>query len=171
MSNRHPKGDSSRMSAIVTKPSAETGIVPSLGKLTARLLRMVEEMRAQTGREPGADRFRGLYVSDADVLRYLNSPSNGTAVTDPEPLAEGASFAALGKRCKLSRFELDVLLVALAPDIEPQYERIYAYLQDDVSCKRPGIDLILNLLCRSRADKMAKRRVFSAGYPDRKSVV
>ena len=38
------------------------------------------------------------------------------------------------------------LLIALAPEIDPRYERLYAYLQDDVTRKRPSIDLTLNLL-------------------------
>ena len=81
---------------------------------------------------------------------------------DGASLADGAAFLVLCERCKLSPFDLDVLLIALAPDIDPQYERVFAYLQDDVSCKRPGINLILNLLCHSPADKLTKRAAFSA---------
>jgi len=60
----------------------------------------------------------------------------------------------------LSPAETDALLIALAPEIDPRYERLYAYLQDDVTRKRPSIDLTLNLLTTSFRDKLRQRRLF-----------
>ena len=34
-----------------------------------------------------------------------------------------------------------------------RYERIYAYLQDDVTRRRPTVELVLNVLCESSAEK------------------
>jgi hypothetical protein len=122
-----------------------SAIVDSLRRLDARLLRLVDQARAQTGREPGADPFRGLYVSEADFLKCL-SGNGALPAPDPAPLASGDVFHSIGEMYQLSRFELDTLLVALAPELEPRYERIFGYLQDDVSRRRPGVDLILSLL-------------------------
>ena len=61
----------------------------------------------------------------------------------------------------LSSFDLDVCVMALAPEIDLRYQRLYAYLQDDVTRKYPSVDLALNLLCRSQDDKLARRAHFT----------
>ena len=38
-------------------------------------------------------------------------------------------------------------MIALAPEIDLRYERLYAYLHDDVSRRHPSVDLALNLDC------------------------
>jgi hypothetical protein len=65
----------------------------------------------------------------------------------------------------LSPAEVDLLLIALGPELEPRYETIYAYLQVDAMRKRPSVDLALNLICRSAAEKVFARRLLSAGAP------
>jgi AAA+ superfamily predicted ATPase len=57
----------------------------------------------------------------------------------------------------LSVFQVGCLLIALAPELDLRYERLYAYLQDDVTRKRPSVDLALNLLCRDAADRLLRR--------------
>jgi hypothetical protein len=47
---------------------------------------------------------------------------------------------------ELDGFDLDVLLVALAPALDNRYERLYGYLQDDITRKRPTVNLALDLL-------------------------
>ncbi len=42
----------------------------------------------------------------------------------------------LAERFGLSGAEVDLMLIALAPELEPRYETLYAYLQDDVTRKR-----------------------------------
>jgi hypothetical protein len=61
----------------------------------------------------------------------------------------------------LSPFDVDVIPIALAPEIDLRYERVYAFLQDDVSKKRPTVDLVLNLLCPSAEVKLAQRARFA----------
>ena len=65
----------------------------------------------------------------------------------------------------MSAFDLDLILVALAPELDLRYERLYAYLQDDVSRRRPGVDLALNLLCPSAEEKLARRGHFAVDAP------
>jgi hypothetical protein len=60
----------------------------------------------------------------------------------------------------LSGFELDALLIALAPEIDLRYQRLYAYLQDDVRRRRPSVDLVLNLLCPTVEAKLEARCFF-----------
>ncbi len=68
---------------------------------------------------------------------------------------------ALSQTFSLSEREVDILLIALAPELDPRYERLFAYLQDDVTRKRPSVDLILNLLTDSFTDKLTLRQRFS----------
>ena len=142
--------------------TTETPTRDSLNRLDARLCASVEAARALTGREPGADPFRGLYVSEGDFLRYLSGEDSGTFEPRAEPLAVGGRFARLAAIFALEQFELDVLLIALAPEIAPRYERIFSYLQDDVSRKRPCVDVILTLLCGTRESKLSGRIAFGA---------
>ncbi len=58
--------------------------------------------------------------------------------------------------------ELDILLLTLAPELDRRFERLYAYLQDDVTQQRPTVDLLLNLLTESVAEKMELRGLFLA---------
>jgi hypothetical protein len=137
----------------------------ALGKLDA-LLRRMSHAAAQAGREPGADPFRGLYLSEADILHDLQGPRALAPPQEPAaPLAAGARFAALRDRFGLSQLELDTLLIALAPDIDPRYERIFGYLQDDVTRRRPGVDLLLSLLCHSAPEKLCRLALFASSGP------
>jgi hypothetical protein len=65
----------------------------------------------------------------------------------------------------LSPAEVDVLLVALAPEMEPHYETLYAYLQNDVTRKHPSVNLALNLICFSEKEKLGARDIFSPSAP------
>ena len=65
----------------------------------------------------------------------------------------------------LAPFELDIVLIALAPEVDLRYERIYAYLQDDVTRRRPSVDLVLNLLCSSAEERLARRACLSSESP------
>src|SRR5262249_10229907 len=65
----------------------------------------------------------------------------------------------------LSSIERDIVLVALAPELDLRYERLYAYIQDDVSKKRPTVDLALNLLTSSGEAKLLARMHFAPESP------
>ncbi len=66
---------------------------------------------------------------------------------------------------RLTPVDVDVLLVCLAPELDLRYERLYAYLQDDVTKKRPSVDLVLNLLCPSFEGKLEARQRFVDSAP------
>ena len=71
----------------------------------------------------------------------------------------------LTKTFNLSTFDLYILTIALAPELDKQYERVYTYLQDDISNKRPTVDLVFNLLCSSISEKLSRRKHFSTNSP------
>ncbi|NEO41061.1 MAG: ATP-binding protein [Moorea sp. SIOASIH] len=74
-------------------------------------------------------------------------------------------LAWLQKTFSLSAFDLDILAIALAPELDRQYERIYVYLQDDMSSKKPTVDLVLNLLTSKIPEKLSRRQHFTTLAP------
>ena len=115
--------------------------------------------------------FRGLYVASEDFSRALSqSPGSTPFVLDRSPLAESDSgiapaLAPLMRGFGISPFDIDLVLLALAPELDLRYERIFAYLQDDVTRKRPTVELALNLLCSSAQEKLERRAHFSPQAP------
>lgn len=119
------------------------------------------------GVEAMSDRFRGLHISPDEVERLLaREPGtpvfriNGAETEDglePDEFDDASQLAWLAGAYCLSQFDLDLLLIALAPELDLRYERLYAYLQDDVTRRRPSVDLALNLLCPSAEIKIGRR--------------
>jgi SpoVK/Ycf46/Vps4 family AAA+-type ATPase len=144
------------------------------------------------GQDPG-DSFRGLKVSAEEVAGLLARPIGSnwgqTAAADPEQwqhfetaLAEATHQAealvseaarsgqtprlqALAEAFGLDRFDLDILLLCLAPAIDLRYERLYGFLQDDVTRKRPSVDLVLNVLCPPGLGRLARLGHFATQAP------
>jgi len=69
-------------------------------------------------------------------------------------------FYHLAHLFQLTLFEMDIILVCLAPELDIKYEKLYAYLQDDVTRKFPTMNLILDLLCFSREERVNARKCF-----------
>ena len=134
-----------------------------------------EFLRWQLAGQDPDDGFRGLHVSAAEAERLLSRPFGvswgQTVVLEPkharafaDALAQAdrqvQTLAGMARRqgqtlrlehlattFGLDRFDLDTLLICLAPTLDLRYERLYAYLQDDVTRKRPCVNLVLDLLC------------------------
>jgi AAA+ superfamily predicted ATPase len=144
--------------------------------------------RARAGGIPEGDAYRGLYVGAGDVdallVPELGSGRWGSMTAEngqsgpwqdeleaaerrwaecsqdqPTRLDQLVQAFALGKG------EIDLFLLALLPEIDPRYEQIYAYLQDDVTRKRPTVELLLNLVARDLAEKLALRSLLRATAP------
>jgi hypothetical protein len=70
----------------------------------------------------------------------------GTVVKRAQKAQQPLRLARLADVFKLNQFEIDVLLICLAPTVDKRYEKIYGYLQDHVARIRPSVELVLNLL-------------------------
>jgi len=75
------------------------------------------------------------------------------------------TLPSLARRFNLSPAEVDILLLVIAAELEPNYETLYAYLQNDVTRKRPSVNLALNLICRSEREKLDARTLFTSSSP------
>ena len=133
-----------------------------LQRLDALLAQAVARTQEAVG---GHDPFRGLYLGDGDVERLL-ATEPGTSRFDGMALESGAGLSGrldrLGRLFGLDGFDLDLLVLAAAPDLDLRYERLYGYLQDDVTRRRPTLDLALSLLCADPAQRLARRRRLAA---------
>ncbi|WKX16185.1 ATP-binding protein [Streptomyces sp. NL15-2K] len=92
------------------------------------------------------DPYRGQYLSPEAVARILDEPG-GLDVPPHEPWRPpaGSVLDGLAGRFGLSSLDLDLLLVAVAPDLDARFERLYGYLNDDLTRRRPTVGLALEL--------------------------
>jgi hypothetical protein len=68
---------------------------------------------------------------------------------------------ALAREFELSPLEVDVLLLALAPDLDRKFETVYGYLRDDITKTRPTVGLLLGVLAHSEPERLSLLGVFA----------
>jgi hypothetical protein len=117
----------------------------------------------------GDVRGQGLFISPADVDALLAGPvrTDGDEARGlVESCTDTGADAVPGDRCVtlrrifgLEALDLAILLVALAPDVDRRFEGLYAYLNDDVTCRRPTVGLALELCGFSLAAPGARARL------------
>jgi SpoVK/Ycf46/Vps4 family AAA+-type ATPase len=149
-------------------------LLPVMRRLDLLLDHAIKTLEAGHGAQPALDLYRGLYIDLDEVVRLLNRTpgtpvfhDNGSsfALCAPSLSDAGSRLAWLQREYRLSAFDLDLLVIALAPELDLRYERIYAYLQDDVTRRRPSIDMALNLLCTTATEKLVRRSHFAPEAP------
>ncbi|MDJ0592859.1 MAG: AAA family ATPase [Pleurocapsa sp. MO_226.B13] len=145
-------------------------LLSALQRLDKLLEQAVIKAQAVYGSEAANDPYRGLRIDRDEVKRLLErQPGIPLFAVDPEKTESDRTnnklLNWLQQTFGLSEFDLDLMLIALAPEIDLRYERLYAYLQDDVTRKRPSIDLALNLLCPSAESKLLQRAHFAPDAP------
>lgn len=142
------------------------GLAAALKRLDRLLAAAVDRVHASLGTDGRPDAYRGLYISREDIARILASEPGYPGVYPGDPadgagMFDAAAMPGLGRLSAifgLQPMEADLLVIALAPELDLRYEQIYAYLQDDVTRKRPSVDLALGLLCPDLEAKIAARK-------------
>ena len=125
------------------------------------------------GQDPNDD-FRGLYLSDNEADQWLQRPFSanwGTNIKIPIDMEARLTLRKKELQEKIKQLDLDVtehnqtlrldqmirifglsqtdkiiFLLASAPVLDLKYEKIFAYLQNDVSSKKCSINLVLDIL-------------------------
>lgn len=164
----------------------ETNIEYLLGELKRiDLIVRYHHMKWKEEHDGNADGFQGLYISDNEIntilktepytinqrldseLEKIDSITEEIGIKKLNTLREGRSlrFHTLCELFKLGHFESDVLLICLAPELDLRYEKLYSYLQNDVTRKRPTVDLVTGFLCFSVEEKLYARKYFSQTAP------
>ncbi|TQK44172.1 ATPase family protein associated with various cellular activities (AAA) [Streptomyces sp. SLBN-118] len=166
--------------------TAEETTALHTGHGTVGLVHLIERIRLLEGRirrtidarrqgdpDPG-DPFRGTYLSD-DVVQRLLDHADRAAFPDA---AEAAELSAIETRAAaaerdgadvrlrrlqrdfgLDPLDVEVLLFALAPDLDNRLEHAYAYLNDDVTRRRASIAVALELCGVPAASAAARARL------------
>jgi len=118
-----------------------------------------------------------LYISESEVDQLLSQkqetqkPStNEVGLLSAEidrkkksALQKGVELRleSLRNLLNLTELEMDTVLVALASEIDPKYSKLFAYLQEDVTKKKPTIGLVLTLFCTSRENAIKAQGLFT----------
>lgn len=138
-------------------PGAE--LLRRLAHLERRVRHVVARRRAA---DPNPDDpHRGLYVTDERLDALLEGRRPQVVIDDDPPPAAvaGGRVGELGRRFGLDGLDLDLLVLALAPDLDSRFEPIYGYLNDDVTRRRASIGLALELCGTDPADFWARRHL------------
>ena len=143
-------------------------------------IRSLVEHRRRFDADPD-DRFRGLYVSDEqlDKLLSVNRQHRDLPPADAEVVTFAASLEAdadeaessgheirlrqMARAFDLSPFDVELLIVAMAPDLDPRFERVFGYLNDDVTRRRASVALALMVCGADLLDGVARSRFRSKG--------
>ncbi|MFB7174260.1 AAA family ATPase [Streptomyces sp. NPDC056254] len=122
-------------------------------------LRLVEErvrlaVRLRRAADPDPDDpYRGQYLTPEAVGRILDGEpaADLPALAAAGPPPPGSPLDVLATRFGLEPPDVDLLLVTLAPDLDARFERLYGYLNDDLTRRRPTVGLALELCGLGRA--------------------
>ena len=165
-----PGGDEVIVSGTGRDPASVAALVP-FRRLDGLLAPAVRGAALRFGPDAAADAFRGLYITAQQAIELLDRPATpgpAAAVVAPswaEIIAVDPAWAWLREFCGLSDTELDVVLLALGPEADLRYERLYGYLQDDVTRRHPTVDLALDLLTTGATERLEARALFAADAP------
>ncbi|PZR93113.1 MAG: ATPase [Candidatus Nephthysia bennettiae] len=150
-----------------------------LGRLdvVARRVRAACTARRAVDPDP-LDRFRGLHISAAKVQRLLDAEA-APPLPDQEAAhlyelveveadrAEGGGadlrLRRLQRSFGLDGLDVELLLIALAPDLDSRFEPLYGYLHDDVSRRRASVGLWLELCGVEAHSSVAWERLTGRG--------
>jgi hypothetical protein len=148
-------------------------LLPALRHLDWLLEQAVHTAQSVFGADAATDPYRGLYITHQQAEALLTREPAGALLRPNgsrsshvlDQLDQDSRLVRLQRLFDLSTFDLEVLLIALGPELDLRYERLYGYLQDDVTRRRPTVDLALHLLCSSPDDRLTQRARFSSDAP------
>src|SRR5215470_4138726 len=141
-----------------------------LKRLDLLLHREILRLRARY--QLSLDEFRGLYISDEQVNGLIDQAvgNKGGATFVDELTRQAAGLKQTATQAdgnerwdrviaefELTPIERDILLLAVAPEIDLKYETLYAYLNNDVTRKWPTCDLAVRLFSTIPAEQSAVR--------------
>ena len=154
---------------------------PDLTYLLGRASLVEDRVRALVDRrrvdDPAPDDpFRGLYLSEETVVGLLAAgpETSGWVTTEPAAARRRAveedadrletdgtplRLRRLARSAGLTEIDVELLLIALLPDLDGRFERLYGYLNDDVTRRRASVGLALQLAGQSPMAAAARSRL------------
>jgi SpoVK/Ycf46/Vps4 family AAA+-type ATPase len=167
------------VSAIQTYAGNGEHLIAELRWLECLIRR--EVLKRRDGGAPGQpELFHGMFISDrevdrlvdgaaaeqkaglaaepdeADLLRSALDENTAASMDQGVPLA----LPHLARLFGLTPFEQHLIVIALAPELDGKFGTLYAYLQDDITRRRPSVDLAIRLLCATPEERLNALTVF-----------
>lgn len=141
-----------------------------LAHLDLLLLRELGRFERAAGAVPS---HQGIYITAAEVEHLLTAPLDVDDGDDLDVETVGARIAwtrsridaqvaaaeddgtdlplsAITRLAGLTATEALMLVACVAPELDRRYDRVYAYLQDDLARRRPSVDLVCRLATDDR---------------------
>lgn len=157
--------------AATASIDSSASVFPDLSDLERWIADVLARAVAAIDRQDGESSLERLYPSYGEVHRALSGkprPAPEPITTPPLP----AHVTLPLTRAGFDAFELTVLALAFAPDLDPAFGRAIAWLQRDPGQPYPTLDLIARLCCETGADRAAVAvRLSSAGPLVRRGLV
>ncbi|MET0579446.1 MAG: ATP-binding protein, partial [Ilumatobacteraceae bacterium] len=128
------------------------------------------------------DPFLGLYLTDERVDHLLHNDRVWVAEDvaarrrdEVEAVADAAGpsdasgapdlrLRQLARRFALDELDVDLLMAAMAPDVDERFERYYGYLNDDVTRRRVSVGLALGLGGVEASSPEGRRRLGAGSH-------
>jgi ATP-dependent 26S proteasome regulatory subunit len=150
-------------------------------------LKLMQEIQiAQNKDREDFSSSKGLYISVEEVLSSLNP--QGKATTPPlnnQKIDSIRKFInshekEIGQRLFTTKdsgdfpllrlqnifgitpFEMSILIMAAAVEIDKKYEKIYSYINNDITRKLPTAGLVLDIFCDDEIGRLSAQQYFSA---------
>lgn len=136
-----------------------------------QFIRSAFDAARQSGSDP-ASSLRGLVISDEEAAAYLDReplaaswPRAGVDYPNLDLQNESTPLGRLTRSFGLTALDALILLLSSAPEFDLRYERLYAYLQDDISLRQPTVNLMMNLLGSSTEERLMVWQRLAAEMP------
>ncbi|MGW2180214.1 AAA family ATPase [Streptomyces sp. NPDC001732] len=132
-------------------PGAPTAVEELWERLSHVERRVRNAVAARRAVDPQPDDpYRGQYLTPEGAERILAArdafgPVPEYASGPPPRPRSGSRLGRLAEDFALTPLDVDLLMVAMAPDVDARFERLYGYLNDDLNRRRPTIGLALEL--------------------------
>ena len=156
---------------------------PSRDHLLARIGLIADRIEKEIGSPAQsavqAGGLPGAYLTRGDVEQLLHPPPGGDLAgldeaADALALVEeaadrdeaaGASIRLreLSRNFDLLPIDVELLLVAVAPELDGRHERLFGYLADDLTIRRTTIGVALRLVGREPSDPAGRARLRPGG--------
>jgi hypothetical protein len=149
-----------------------------------RVLRAAVNSQQVTSAQLTRPEFSSLCVTDEQVKILLDQidggqhgkgvPAVSATLSPEERTAENkfrAQAAAMGtllpldrfsRKLGLTNFEQEALLLCAAPELDRNYERVYAFILDDLNRRFPCLELLIGLTCASMEERLTRRHALSS---------
>jgi AAA+ superfamily predicted ATPase len=123
---------------------------------------MDASQNAQSGQGPGSQRNQDEEAEGSDRISAVE-----LAI---QQKIEGSLTKGIDLQlCRLSRLfgldklEQDIVIICVAAELDTKYEKIYGYLQDDMTRRSPSLGLVMDILCSTPEERLEVRRRFLPG--------